>query len=219
MTQEAKIFIGIGIVALLLFFGAAFMLGDSSKDPAKDSAVADTNMLVRSDSHTIATSSAKVTVVEFGDFQCPACAAAHPTTKALLATYPEDVNFVFRNFPLPMHRNAQVAAEAAEAASEQGKYWEMHDMLYENQAAWEESTAPLDIFSEYAKSLELNVDAFRASVQGKKAEKKIKQDSDDGITLGVNSTPTFYINGEKLQSNTLPTIEDFKAKIDPLLQK
>ena len=162
---------------------------------------------------------AKVTVVEFGDYQCPACAYINPAVKQVIATYGANpnFNFVFRNFPLAQHRNAQLAAEAAESAGEQGKFWEMHDKIYEAQNDWAESGSALDMFTGYAQALGVDVNKFKQAIEQKKFDDVIRADARDGDTLGVNSTPTFFINGEKQPS--IPSFDAFKTIIDADLAK
>lgn len=213
MTTDVKIMFGISLATTIVFIGGILLVGNqSSNQPAEKTEV---NTLVRDDSNKIATDSAKVTIVEFGDFQCPACAAVVPAVKQALQEYEGNLTFVFRNFPLTTHRNAEIAAEAAEAAGEQGKYWEMYDRLYAFQSDWSESDKPLDIFVAYAQALELDTEKFRQAVESKKFRNKIQQDTSDGIAAGVNATPTFFINGEKLPGAL--SFEQFKAKIDPKL--
>src|SRR5271154_7108858 len=141
---EAKGLIITGLVTLLILGGGIFLLSKGSSAPQKPTPV-NPAILVHSDSHQT-NPGAKVTVVEFGDYQCPACEAAYPITKEVLANYGNKINFVFRNFPLPQHANAEVAAEAAEAANAQGKFWEMHDKLYDTQNDWADLSNPLDKF-------------------------------------------------------------------------
>jgi protein-disulfide isomerase len=216
MTQETKILGGIGIVTLLLIVGAALFLGGNPQPGETPGVKADQKILVKKDSNVMGSTSAAVTLVEFGDYQCPACGAAHPVVKQLTDAYKGKIRFVFRNFPLPMHQNAIVAAQAAEAAGAQGKYWEMHDMLYENQDAWSDSTEPVSIFATYAKNLGLDVAQFRDMIAKKTSIGKINGDTDDGIKLGVNSTPTFYINGEKQVGGL--SYSAFKEKIDAAMK-
>lgn len=199
MTGELKTLLGIGAATLLILGGGVFLFSRSSSSttPAK----ADPALLIRDDSDRIATDSAKATLVEFGDFQCPACAASYPYVKQILTDFSGQLNFVWRDFPLAQHRNAQIAAEAAEAAGEQGKYWQMHDLLFTRQGDWSESDKPLDIFVEYAKSLGLDPDKFTTAVKDHKYLPKIQQDTSDGNRLGVNSTPTFFVNGEKVEAS------------------
>lgn len=195
MTGELKTLISVGIATLVIIFGGIFLLTKSStpKSPQK----ANEALLVREDSNKIATDGAKVTIVEFGDFQCPACASAHPVVKQLVGDNKGQVNFVFRNFPLTnIHANAIVSAMAVEAAGEQGKYWEMFGKVYETQDKWSESKTAIDIFVEYAKEMELDVDKFKKAIEENKFKDKIDRDFSDGQILGVNATPTFFVNGE-----------------------
>jgi len=204
---EAKVLIGIGVATVLLLVGGVFLF---SHKQATQPVQADTQLLIRSDSNQIATSSAKVTLVEFGDFQCPACGAAHPLVKQLLADHDGKMTFVWRNFPLSVHKNAQIAAEAAEAAGGQGKYWEMHNLLFDRQADWADSSQPVDMFVEYAKSLELDPTKFKQAVEGHKFLAKIQQDLSDGARLNVNVTPTFFLDGQKIDGWT----DEIKTKIN-----
>lgn len=218
MTQEAKILTGIGIVTLVIVVAAAFFFGGKTT-PEKEKVVASDKMdqLVRADSHTKGTKGAKVTIVEFGDFQCPACGSAYPTVAQIVEDYKGKVTFVFRQYPLPVHQNAKVAALAAEAAGAQDKFFEMYEKLFENQKAWSESKKPVDeYFVKYAKEIGLDVDQFKKDVEQKKYEKKIQQDITDANAIGVSATPTFYINGEE-QVGGLP-YDEFKKKIEAALK-
>lgn len=195
----------------LLIIGLGIYFLGSEEQTTADS-LADNTVLVRQNSHQT-NPRGKVTVVEFGDYQCPACAAAYPAVKALEEKYKDnkDFNFVFRNFPLPMHRNALTAAEAAEAAGEQGKYWEMNNMLYEKQRDWGESSDAMKFFLQYATELQLDVNQFEKAITDEKYSSFISKDKNDGNSIGVDSTPTFYINGEKFVG--IPG-SDFNSKIE-----
>ncbi len=206
MTNELKVIITIGIATVGLFIGTIWWM--TSQNP--DSKIADPALLQRADSHQTSTNSAQVTLVEFGDFQCPSCAAVHPGVKALLAKYPTQLKFVFRNFPLSIHQNAAIAAEAAEAAGAQGKYWEMHDWLYEHESDWNNSTQPQEVFATQAKALGLNVDQFNKALADHTFAKFIQQDIADGNNVGVDATPTFYLNGKKMKNS----LNELEAKID-----
>ncbi len=217
MTKEAKILIAIAIVVVIGGVLLAVFANPRPKDPG---APVDGKSLVRDSSHMTGKLGAKVTIVEFGDFQCPACGAAHPIIKQVLDAYKDnpDVNFVFRNFPLDqIHPNAHIAAEAAEAAGAQNKYWEMHDMLYEKQDEWSTNPDPVTVFADYATSLGLNVDTFKQAVSQRLYADIIKTDYADGQSVEVNSTPTFFINGVK-EAKVL-SFDEFKAKIDAELAK
>lgn len=136
---------------------------------------------------------APIELVEYGDYQCPYCGEAYSEIKALQQRMGKDMKFIFRNFPLTeMHQNAKNAAIAAEAASVQGKFWEMHDILFENQQHLTES----DIMK-YAEEIGLDIEKFKKDFKDEKFSKKVEQDFEGGIRSGVNTTPSFYINGEK----------------------
>ena len=125
-------------------------------------------------------------------------------------------NFVSRNFPLTsIHQNALISAQAAEAAGGQGKYWEMYDLLYENQNEWAKSTDPLAIFAKYATGLKIDVERFKNEVQSGAYQNIINQDLADARSLGINSTPTFFLNGVKMLG--VQNIEDLKARINQAL--
>jgi len=135
---------------------------------------------------------ASLTLVEYGDYQCPYCGAAYPEVKKVQKELGSELRFVFRNFPLTnMHEYAMNAAETAEAASAQGKFWPMHDFLYEHQATLGDSSVALG----YAKKLGLDTQRFEREVAQHMYQKRIKDDFMGGVRSGVNGTPTFYVNG------------------------
>lgn len=214
MQTEAKILIG--IAAAVIFGGIALLL--SSPSPIQPGKVLDDQSLIREHSYRTGSDTAKVKIVEFGDFQCPACARINPTIQTIKETYKDNpnVSIIFRHFPLTdIHANAFISSEAAEAAGAQGKFWEMLNVLYTNQAQWERSTDPLPLFVNYAQQLGLDVQKFQADIQGHLFEDIINTDVSDGNTIGVNATPTFFINGEKQLE--IPTVEEFNNKIQELL--
>jgi protein-disulfide isomerase len=212
MSTEVKILAVMGTLSAAVIGGVFVLTGASTQNsiPKED-------LLVRDNSNTIEQSGAKITLVEFGDYQCPACAAAHPIVKQILSNYEGRITFVFRHFPLSSHKNARDAARAAEAAGSQGKYWEMHYKLYGNQEEWANSNNPIDIFAKYAGGLNLDVELFKKEAQSSKFDEKINGDQSDGIELQVNSTPTFFFNGEKLQG--VPEYNSLKERIDKVLSE
>jgi protein-disulfide isomerase len=221
MKKQVLILVGLAIVIIgggVLLMWKSGSLNSSSNSPANQP-LADAGKLQRDNSHMTGKAGAKVTVVEFGDYQCPACAAAYPILKQVLeqqyAGNP-DVNFVFRNFPLHQHPNAVPAAEAAEAAGEQGKYWEMHDLLYEHQSDWDVQVNPTGTFVSYAQQLGLDANKFQADIEAKKFAAFIDADQQDGTALQVNATPTLYFNGEKLPG--IPSAQELQQKIDAALK-
>src|SRR5713101_4658495 len=135
---------------------------------------------------------AALTLVEYGDYQCPYCGAAYPEVKKVQKELGSELRFVFRNFPLTnMHEHAMNAAETAEAASTQGKFWPMHDFLYEHQATLGDHNVALA----YAKKLGLDTQRFQREISQHVYQKRIKDDFMGGVRSGVNGTPTFYVNG------------------------
>jgi protein-disulfide isomerase len=137
--------------------------------------------------------SAPVTLVEYGDFECPHCGRAHGILTELLPQLGESVRFVFRHFPLAqVHVHAEHAAESAEAAAAQGQFWEMHDALFENQEALED-----DNLVSYAEQLGLDIPRFAADLEQQKYRTRVSEDFRAGIRSGVNGTPTFFINGHR----------------------
>lgn len=154
---------------------------------------------VTSDDHIKGSASAPAVLVEYSDYQCPACGAYYPVVKDLAAKYGEKLAVVFRNFPLTsIHPNAQLAAQAAEAAGLQGKYWEMHDQLFENQQTWSAASDIQQTFIDYAKQLGLDEAKFRSDLTSNPVKDRVQRDITSGNTIGINATPTFYLNGEKL---------------------
>lgn len=149
--------------------------------------------------HVIGPASAPVTLIEYGDFQCPACGAYYSLVHRLVT---EDasttVRLVFRHFPLPQHLNAPLAADAAEAAALQGKFWPMYDLLYQNQATWSDIDDPHSIFVGYATELGLDIAKFKADIDSSDVKKAVADDLSEGQSLGINGTPTFFINGKAI---------------------
>ncbi len=140
--------------------------------------------------HTHGPKSALVTLVEYGDYECPHCGEAYPITKEIQRQLGNQLRFVFRNFPLTtIHPHAQHAAEAAEAAAEQGKFWEMHDHLFENQQALDDAH-----LRQYASLLELDLARFQRHMAEHAYAARVREDFRSGVRSGVNGTPTFFIN-------------------------
>lgn len=149
--------------------------------------------------HTKGDEDNKVLIIEYGDFQCPGCGDAHPVLDEVVDKYQDHVTFVFRNFPLPGHPNARAAAATAEAAGLQGKYWEMHDRLFETQAAWSSLSGATrtDMFTQYANDLGLDREKFLEDLESDAVMKKINFDRALGSKAGVTGTPSIFVNGEE----------------------
>ena len=143
--------------------------------------------------HILGNGQADLTIVEYGDYQCPHCGKAHPVIKEMMTELGSQIRFVFRNFPLSeMHPYAKSAALAAEAAALQGKFWEMHDAIFENQNSLNDQWL-LDM----AQQLELDMDKFRSDLNDESIVDRVEGDFESGMMSGVNGTPTFFVNGQK----------------------
>ena len=150
---------------------------------------------------------APLMLLEYGDYECPYCGKAYPVVKAVQKRLGARLCFAFRNFPLVnSHPHAQHAAEAAEAAGAQGRFWEMHNLLYENQGALEDED-----LSEYASMLGLNAERLRKDVLDGSYSARVRQDVRSGARLGVNGTPCFFINGERYDGT--PDVEELLAAL------
>jgi protein-disulfide isomerase len=156
--------------------------------------------------------SAPITLIEFSDFQCPFCGRVNPTLRQIEDDYKGKIKIAFRNLPLPFHDKAHLAAEAALAANEQGKFWPMHDKLFANQQALDRPA-----LEGYAQELGLNMAKFKAALDSGKFKEKVDQDAKEGATLGATGTPTFFINGTRLVG--AQPVDKFKAVIDAELKK
>ncbi len=203
----SKRFLLIMVGLVVVFIGViVFTKNNKNNDTAVDTS-GGTN-------HVQGAGTTGVTVVEFGDFQCPACASYHPLVKQIQQEYGDKIKFQFRHFPLTsIHQNAMAAHRAAEAAGNQGKFWEMHDLLYERQKTWESSANTSQIFEDYATELSLNIDTYKQDVASSSVNDVINADVKASQALGATSTPTFVIDGKRLEE--LPQdVEGFKKLID-----
>lgn len=168
--------------------------------------------------HVYGDPDAKVVLFEYGDFQCPGCGSIHPVVKDVIEKYKDQVAFVFRNFPLTnIHPNARAAAAAAEAAGIEGKYWQMHNLIYENQDAWSSASTSErgKIFARYAEQAGLEQTAFTSTLTSKSAaiNKKINFDIALARKLNVTGTPSFFLNGKKLSDDKYGTAEALEKTI------
>lgn len=161
--------------------------------------------------HVFGKTDSKVVLIEYGDFQCPGCGSIHPGIKKIAEEYKDTIAFVFRNFPLPAttHPNAKASAATAEAAGLQGKYWEMNNKIYENQSEWSNLTGVerTDMFVSYAKELGLDEAKFRIDLASTNVNQKLLFDKAIGEKSGVDSTPSFFLNGTKLTSDQVKDVQ------------
>ncbi len=183
------------VVSILALFGIYALTSDKDGKKA-DSGSSNTSSL---SNNVTGDNSKKVSLVEYGDFQCPACGKYHPLVKQVVEKYSKDIQFQFRNYPLQqIHPNARAGSRAAEAAAKQGKYWEMHDKLYESQASWSSSSTATTIFEGYAQEIGLDLAKYKTDFASDAVNSTINADFAEGTKLGVNSTPTFFLQGKKI---------------------
>ncbi len=201
------------VVILVLGVGVLFVVSgapQSSTDKPYTS--------INSDDYVIGPDAAAVTLIEYLDFECEACGAYFPLVKNLEKDFPKDLKVVLRYFPLPGHKNGLTAALAVEAAARQGKYIEMHDLLFTQQSVWgEKQSADPSIFEGYAQNLGLNMAQFKQDVASQSVRDRVQRDVDSGKKLGNTGTPTFYLNGERIQNPR--SYEDFKILIQAAILK
>ncbi len=212
MKNQIRNLGAIGLVVLILVGIGALLYNRSEQSPVRptnatsnSSTTASAELLVRPDSPMLGPADAKVTLVEFYDPECEACAAFHPIVKKILKDYEGRIRLVTRYMPL--HQNSLSAASFTEAAGEQGKYWQAQELLFQKQGEWGEkhgAGAPSEspninvLFQKYAEELGLDLAKANAAVRDNRFRAKIDRDKSDGQALGVRQTPTFFVNGRKL---------------------
>lgn len=219
MNKVAWIIFSAAVVVLI----GGLVIWSQISNPRIDVSNVDSNAIVAASAqngeiadHTLGKTDAKVVLVEYGDFQCPSCGGAHPQVKLVMEEYKDKVLFIFRNFPLTtIHPNARAAAAAVEAAGLQGKYWQMHDAIFENQNQWTNLTGTqrTDQFVQFANTLGLDTARFTEDLSAETVNKKISFDQAMGKKLDVSATPTFYLNGEKIDDATSSAIVRGDAQV------
>lgn len=226
MSKKAWIIFITVVVAVL----AGLIIYSRVANPGVDVSNVDANSIVAASDqngqigdHVIGNTESRVILIEYGDFQCPSCANAHPQVKAVMDEYGDRVAFVFRNFPLTsIHPNARAAAAAAEAAGLQGEYWAMHDLLFESQSEWQFLTGNerTDKFVSYAVAVGLDEAQFRSDLAAKNVNDKITFDQALARKVGAQAAPSFYLNGEAVDKTTSSAIvQGDTAPLTSLLDK
>jgi protein-disulfide isomerase len=172
--------------------------------------------------HVFGKNDSKVTLIEYGDFQCGPCGSIHPIVKSVIEEYKNQLQYVFRNYPIAdSHPNARAAAASAEAAGLQGKYWQMHDKIFDTQVEW--SDLSIDerskFFESLAADLKLDVDRFNLDIKKAAISQKINYDQALAVKSGVDATPTFFLNGKKLTTDQYGDESKFKETINTELKK
>lgn len=202
MTKKAWIIFAavcIAIIAALVYISQGKKIDVSTVDTKAIQAASEQNG--NTADHVYGKADSKVVLIEYGDYQCPGCSSAYPIMKEVAETYKDKIAFVFRNYPLyTAHPNAFAAAATAEAAAVQGKFWEMHDYLYENQSSWKDLTGAqrTDFFASAANSLGLDGEKLRTQLTDAQIKRKINFDEALGKKDGVTGTPSFFLNGKNV---------------------
>lgn len=192
------------IILATLALGAAVLYANSVTRQANEGVVFEPHVKGNPD--------ASVTLVEYSDFQCPACAQFETHVSDILAEYGDQIRFEYKHFPLiSIHPFAIPAARAAEAAGQQGKFWEMHDKLFQNQQIWSRSNNPVSYFNTYAEDIGLDIDLFKRHYKASDIKGKVEDAYREARDLGLSGTPSFFLNGEQMQ---ITSFEDFKAQIE-----
>ena len=219
MKTQVKVslaLVGAFVIAVAVLLVTA---GRDEASPGSDAPGGRTDSrLVRADSRILGDKgSTDVTFVEFLDFECEACRAAYPIVEQLREKYGDRVTFVARYFPLPGHFNSGRAARAVESAARQGKFLEMYSKMYETQAEWGEKQEPLDdLFRNFAVELGLDMTTYDADYSSAEVASRVQRDVNDGTALGLQGTPTFYLDGELLRPSS---VADFEKAIEDALAK
>jgi protein-disulfide isomerase len=200
--KNVGLLLGTLIGTLVVIVGVAVVFSRT----AEPKVVTDT-LLTEKARHATGSAQPKVTVVEFSDFQCPACYSVEPLVQQLRKDYPDQVKVAYRQFPLvSVHQYAQLAAQAAEVAAEHNKFWEYHDQLFANQKTWSELKSADEVknaFAEYAGKLEIDKSEFLKRIDSPEIKDRVTVDVSDGTQAGVNATPTFYVNGHETPAQQL----------------
>lgn len=206
------------MVILIGAFGALWLGGrNSNLPPTTGEAKQDVDFQIDSSDHVKGAENAKVTIVEYADFQCPACRAYFPVVDELLKQYPNDVRLVYRHFPLKtIHYAAVESSRVAEAAGLQGKFWEAYEMIYNRQDEWANNPKS-EVFNEIAKDLNLDMEKFQSDRSSKEVADRVERDYNSAISINLNSTPTFYMNNVKISNPS--SLDEFMKLVDAELSK
>ncbi len=196
-------FVIIGVVAIATVVAAGLLYRAKRIAPLTAPTSAEEAVGNDGSLHILGKKDASITMEEFGDFQCPPCGALAEPINRLQKNHAKSVRVIFREFPLVTHAHAPEAAFAAEAAGLQGRFWQMHDLLYREQAKWSQATDARELFRAYAGSIGVNLRRYDADVQGEVVKGRVKEDQARGAKLGVSTTPTIFINGQSVPPASL----------------
>lgn len=197
----------LGIITVVLFGGAIWFAGTAAEK---------NNEGIELLEHVKGNPEASIVLTEFSDLQCPACAAFQPVLEEVLNEYGDSIRFEYKHFPLPIHQHAMEASLAAEAAGQQGKFFEFHDVLFESQQAWSTNANPDIIFLQYADTLGLDVQTFKRHMNASALRDRVRDDFNEGRRLEVSGTPTFFLNGQRMEFQTYQDfIQQIAFAVDP----
>jgi protein-disulfide isomerase len=204
----SKQFLGVIVIVILIFVGIFAFSGNKSNGSGP------TGSSSKLTQHVQGLNKDGITLVEYGDYECPFCGQYYPILKQIQTEYNDQISFQFRNFPLvSIHQNAFAGARAAEAAGLQNKFWQMHDLLYEqndlsqnnpNASTWVKASDPTTFFNQYAQQLGLNLTKFKADYASGTVNNLINADMGEGTKLKIQGTPTFFLNGKEVSVNESP---------------
>ncbi len=216
--KNLKITIGILVTVVFVFFVGKMSYNSIEVKPEAPDSNQAAALEIKSNDWAVGSPDAKVTIVEYLDFECEACGAYYPLTTQLKSEYKDSIRFVARYFPLPGHRNSRTAAHAAEAAGKQGKFWEMYDVLFTKQSEWgEQQVANQNQFEKYAVEIGLDIEQWKKDVLSPEVIKRVDDSYNEAQSLNLSGTPTFFFNGKQIKSPQ--GYEPFKKLIDDALAK
>ncbi len=199
--KNVPLLIGTLLISVVLVLAIAVMFGGTQGADSTSSDTVDQAILLADARHSTGPEDAPITIVEFSDFECPACKATEPLIKQVLAENEGSVKFVYRHYPLDnIHPNARTAAHASEVAASYDKFWEFHDVLFDNQTEWSQISSDddlLDMFGDYAAELEIDKDEFIEKMEDESVADAVTSDVVAGSQASVNATPTFFVNGQR----------------------
>jgi protein-disulfide isomerase len=198
------------IILGLIFWGLTVAMNKSSSGPTGSTLLPPAP--VTSADHILGPKNAPVTMIEYGDFQCPACGAYYPLVKRLTEEASTTLRLVFRHFPLQQHANAPITADASEAAALQGKFWEMFDLIYAHQADWSTVADAHSIMDGYAEKIGLDMIKFKSDIDSAAVKASVDADAAEALKIGIDATPTFFVNGKAIANPQ--SYDAFKALIE-----
>ncbi len=214
--KHIAIWLGVTAVVIGSVFGLIKLSDQGSSSPVLAETTVSVPAVEKTDM-TYGNKNSKVVLVEYSDFQCPACGYYSSLINQLMAEYKEKILYVYRNFPLPQHKNAMISAQAAYSAGLQGKFWEMQELIFSSQKEWADSASAEETFIGFAKDLGLDMEKFKADLKSDETINIIRAQLNGGQNIGINSTPTFFLNNKKLQNPK--SLDEFKELIEKEIAK